>query len=105
MTDDGDVLLETARRIQDARKCKPASIPVRDEAEVALAVLLDAISEADACVRNVVGLSFEAREQQRASYFVEIVRLKARYDAARLAKGDRTLPVLSLPQSDEQEYS
>lgn len=96
MTEDGDDLLETARRVQDTRRWKPGIIPVRDEAEVALAVLLDAISEADACVRNVVGLSFEAREQQRASYFVEIVRLKARYDAARLAKGDRTLPVIGL---------
>lgn len=96
MTDDGDALLETARRIQAERKCKPAIIPVRDEVDVALSTLLVLIEDAQSALDDGV-TAYEVLKI--------IMRAKLRYDAARLAKGDRTLPVLSLPQSDEQEYS
>lgn len=89
-TDVSDRVLKAARAVQDARKCKPAIIPVRDEVDVALGKLMAAIEDAHAEATN----SNTGFLCQRAinTGFSNIVNAKLRYDAARLAKGDRTPP-------------
>lgn len=95
MTDDGDALLETARRIQAERKPKYTSAP--DEVDVALGRLMAAIEDMESAKESWGYESLEFSEAARI-----VLAGKRQYDAARLAKGDRTMPVFRLDvQGDE----
>lgn len=107
MTEDGDALLERARILQDVRAGRVSAyltLPVRDEAEVAMGMLMAAIEDANTghAGNFGIGLTEAERNRRAANLLVNILCAKQRYDAARLTKGDRTLPVIGLNvQTDE----